>query len=143
MIIYRYYMKHKLIKNDRISKILSLVLAIAVLVIFYYLVGCPIRWISGITCPSCGMTRAAISLLKFDFASAFNYHPLIFILPIIAIIYCIRNHLTKKTQTIFLFIFIALFFIVYILRLFAGSEIVYIDFKSGIIYKIFIFLKEY
>lgn len=134
-------MKHKLIKNDKISKILSYFLTIAALVVFYYLVGCPIRWITGITCPSCGMTRAALSLLKFDFISAFTYHPLIFVLPIFVVIYFIRNRLPKKTQTFFLYTFIILFIVVYILRLFAGSEIVYIDFKSGIIYKIFNLLK--
>ena len=134
-------MKQKLIKNDKISKILSNFIAIAALVVFYYLVGCPIRWITGITCPSCGMTRAALSLLKFDFVSAFTYHPLIFVLPIFAVIYLIRKRLPKKTQTFFVYTFIILFIVVYILRLFAGSEIVYIDFKSGIIYKIFNFLK--
>lgn len=134
-------MKHKLIKNDKISKILSYFLAIAALVVFYYLVGCPIRWITGITCPSCGMTRAAISLLKFDFVSAYSYHPLIFVLPVFAVIYFIRNRLSKKTRSIFLYTFIILFIVVYILRLFSGSEIVYIDFMSGIIYKFFYFLE--
>lgn len=134
-------MEHKISKKDKIFKIIIYILSITILVLFYYLAGCPIRWLFGFTCPSCGMTRAAISLLKFDFVSAYGYHPLVFLLPVFAIIYCVRNRLSKRTQTIFLSVFIAIFLVVYILRVLSGSEIVYINFESGIIYKIYYFLK--
>ncbi len=37
---------------------------------------CPINFIFKIGCPFCGMTRAHLSALRLDFASAFSYHPL-------------------------------------------------------------------
>lgn len=134
-------MKHILLKKDKLLRIIISVLSISILVLFYCFVGCPIRWLFGITCPSCGMTRAAISLLKFDFASAYFFHPLVFTLPIFAIIYCFRKRLSKRAQTVLLGVFIALFLAVYILRMVSESEIVYANFESGIIYKIFNFLK--
>jgi hypothetical protein len=39
---------------------------------------CPINYVSGISCPGCGMTRAVISLCKLDLARAFYYHPMVF-----------------------------------------------------------------
>lgn len=134
-------MEHKLRNNDKIKKSLIFVLSIAILVVFYYLVGCPIRWMTGVSCPSCGMTRAAMALLKFDFTAAFNYHPLVFLLPIVAIVYCFRKHLSKRTQSIFFVLCIVLMLTVYILRMLSGSEIVFINFESGIFYKIYYLLK--
>lgn len=37
---------------------------------------CLFRKFTGFLCPGCGNTRAAISLLKLDFSSAFSYNPL-------------------------------------------------------------------
>ncbi len=54
---------------------------IAVLVAITVLSGdsmCIIRRITGLPCPTCGMTRAGLSLLYLDFSGAFDYHPLIF-----------------------------------------------------------------
>lgn len=134
-------MEHKFSKKDEITKKLIFILSIIILVVFYYSVGCPIRWMTGVSCPSCGMTRAAMALLRFDFTAAYNYHPLIFILPIVAIVYFFRKRLSKKAQTFFFVLFIALMLIVYILRMLSGSEIVFINFESGIFHKIYYSLK--
>lgn len=40
---------------------------------------CPIRWVVGIECPACGMTRAVNALLHLQFLQAFQYHPLVFV----------------------------------------------------------------
>lgn len=37
---------------------------------------CPIKKLFGISCFGCGMTRGFISILKFDFVSAFKYNAL-------------------------------------------------------------------
>ena len=42
---------------------------------------CPILYLTGMACPGCGMTRALIACLKFDFPLAFRYHPMVFSLP--------------------------------------------------------------
>ena len=37
---------------------------------------CPIRQVTGLQCPGCGNSRAALALLRFDFAASFQYNPL-------------------------------------------------------------------
>ena len=46
---------------------------------------CIFLWLTGIECLGCGMTRALVSALKFDFADALQYHPMFWSLPIIGI----------------------------------------------------------
>ena len=38
--------------------------------------GCPFKKMTGLPCLSCGTSRAALSLLGGDFASAFHFNPL-------------------------------------------------------------------
>jgi len=52
---------------------------------------CAIRFITDVTCPGCGMTRAMLSLGKMDFQGAYLYHPLSFPLFAIATLYAIRG----------------------------------------------------
>ncbi len=40
---------------------------------------CIFNEITGLLCPGCGNTRAALSILRLDFASAFSYNPLCFL----------------------------------------------------------------
>lgn len=43
--------------------------------------GCPVKSLTGIPCPGCGLSRAAVSLLRLDLTAAFRYHPMVFVLP--------------------------------------------------------------
>ncbi len=47
-------------------------------------ISCPILEITGIPCLGCGMTRALLSALKFDFKAAFSYHLMFWSVPVIA-----------------------------------------------------------
>ncbi|HEX7100476.1 MAG TPA: DUF2752 domain-containing protein [Acidimicrobiia bacterium] len=38
---------------------------------------CPFALVTGVACPLCGMTRAALHLIQGDFAGAMAYHPLV------------------------------------------------------------------
>lgn len=59
------------------------ILAAAVLLLD---IGCPIRRLTGIPCPGCGMTRACLAALRLDFAEAFRLHPLWFLpVPLFAV----------------------------------------------------------
>lgn len=40
------------------------------------LIGCPFRGLTGLPCPTCGITRAALALAEFDFAGALLSYPL-------------------------------------------------------------------
>lgn len=78
------------------KKKLMIVVFCMILLIIYLLVGnyfhiylfCPIRKLTGLYCPGCGVTRMCLHLLKGNFYQAFRYNPLLFIcLPIFAIYY--------------------------------------------------------
>ncbi len=48
---------------------------------------CPLKLIFDLDCPFCGMTRAHIAALRFDFKTAFEFHSLFFLgLPYLFII---------------------------------------------------------
>lgn len=58
------------------------VLFIAWLALYLLDIGCVFRLMTGIPCPGCGMTRAWLAALRLDFAAAFAYHPLFWVVPI-------------------------------------------------------------
>lgn len=129
-------MTDKIRNNEKIRRIFITALIVTSVCIFYYAVGCPIRWLTGVCCPSCGMTRAAVSLITLDFKSAFYYHPLVVCLPVAVVLFVFRKHFSEKLLQIFFWLFIVALLIVYIYRILSGSEIVYADFSSGTIYTI-------
>ncbi len=44
---------------------------------------CLFKWIFGLPCPGCGLSRAYLSLLNGQISAAFFYHPLFWLVPII------------------------------------------------------------
>ncbi len=110
----------------KLKKHLSLILTIVLLYGLLYVIGigCPIRFITGISCPGCGMTRAWLSALHLDFKSAFYYHPLFFTVPIIILVILCKNHVNKRVYNIFLIVMIASYVTIYAIRLIQGSDIV-------------------
>ena len=44
--------------------------------------GCPIRWITGIPCPGCGLSRAYLAFFRLVFREAFACHPLFWAVPV-------------------------------------------------------------
>ena len=61
-----------------------------------------------VPCFGCGMTRAFVSALRLDFASAFSYHPMFWSLPLIALYYW-RDGKVFKSEKGNTFVFFALF----------------------------------
>lgn len=133
--------------KEQIKKYLYLIISAGLLCLFLYLtnIGCPIKFITGISCPGCGMTRALFSLLRLDVKNAVYYHPLVFVMPVIVIIILLRNKLGRRLFKIFTVFFIVLFIVVYICRMAdAGNSIVQINVRNGLIGRIlghFIVLK--
>lgn len=109
-----------------------------ILLVFYH---CPFLYFFGIPCPGCGMTRALIAAVRFDFKAAFYYHPLFFVV-IIAAVYMLlkltgRVSVSKKAENNLLKAICILFITVYIIRVLTGSKIVSADFSHSVIYRIF------
>lgn len=123
------------------SRILWVVLA-AVLLMFVMSatgIGCPIKYLTGISCAGCGMTRAVFSALTLNFEDAFAYHPL-WALPIPVCVLLAVLAVKKKLKAFWrlLCAFAIVMLAVYAYRLlFTDSETVTCDISSGLIYKLF------
>lgn len=95
---------------------------VAVIVGFYAVlfalgVTCPIKFITGVSCPGCGMTRAWLCLLSGKFALAFHYHPLVWLPPVALAVYLFRKKLPKWAVNCSLAVAGGLFCGVYLFRL--------------------------
>ena len=119
-------------------------LFVFIVAIFYFLgIGCPTRFLTGIPCPGCGMTRAVIHLAKFDIRGALYYHPLVWTLPIIILLFVYKNKINHILLNALLIVIIALFIVVYIVRIFdVENEVLCIDITNSFIYKIITILKN-
>lgn len=60
--------------------------------------GCPIYRFLGICCPCCGVTRAWICLFRGDVSSAFRYHGLFPLLPLLAVLYIWHGKIPHKWE---------------------------------------------
>jgi len=77
---------------------------------------CIFRRVTGLPCPSCGMTRSYIALFSGDIKSAFFMHPLFWLVPIIFGLLTYSYY--KKVNLTKVYIIIAVIFIVvYITRM--------------------------
>lgn len=128
-------MKHFVVTKDKIKQNIPHILLFLGIAAFYLLVGCPSRVLFGFACPGCGMSRAAAAVLRLDFSLALESHPLVFLLPFAAAVYLFRRKIPQKLLVFLGIAALLLMLAVYIYRLKSGSEIVYIDFERGEIYK--------
>ena len=113
------------------------VLAVVALYLFldFVGIGCPIKFVTGIPCAGCGMTRAWFSLMRGDISGAFYYHPL-FALPVVFIIVWILRKKEKISSLVYrtiLVIGVLIFIAAYIIRLFIPDAVVEIDIRNGLI----------
>ena len=97
---------------------------------------CPIKYITGISCAGCGMTRAWLCALRLDFAAALSYHPLFPLVPP-AIVFLILRKRLPRVSKIALIIIALIFIVVYIFRMIDyGCNIVVFEPKNSLIYRI-------
>lgn len=104
---------------------------------FYLKHGCPIRFFIGISCPGCGMSRALEALLRLDFPLALEMHPLVFLLPVAVLVYFTRKLIPKKFLRLLYAFALILLITVYIARMTQNAAVVYADFESGMLFKLF------
>lgn len=122
--------------------VIIFILIIGIVILNVVGIGCPILFFTGIPCMGCGITRAVLSLLKGDFIGALKYHPLIFLVPLLCLLMfdeSVSNKESKwyKLKNISTYVIIALFIIVYLIRVFIIKDpIVKINIKNGLLYKL-------
>jgi len=116
---------NKIMKSGYFALLPAVVIVLVAILVFNLLgfeYSCVFKALTGIPCPTCGMTRSFLSLLKLDLKSAFYYHPLFWVVPIIAGSFLIKNERIRKYRKAFLVLTVTLFIAVYLLRLFLLSD---------------------
>ena len=104
--------KKKLISKDNVPYIFLGVLLLAIVIRGN---ACILKNITGLPCPSCGLTRAYYAVLGGDIKTAFFCHPLFWAVPFI-FIFAANYKKVKYNKLILLFI-LAVFLAVYIVRM--------------------------
>lgn len=125
----------------RLNRIEVITSVTAVVVLYVILesfgVTCPIKYITGISCAGCGMSRAWIALLHFNLHEAFMYHPLFFLPPVVVIVMLLKSKINIKFYKIFMFTMAGAFVIVYLYRMFIGTgDIVVFEPQNNILFRI-------
>lgn len=104
---------------------------------------CPIKALTGISCPSCGMTRAWYNLLRLDFNKAFYYHPLFSFPLFFVIIYFFKDKFSKNFLRFLFILGLLIIFIVYFMRMMDPKDrVVVFRPHESIIYRTFIYLRN-
>lgn len=125
----------------RLNRI-EVITSVAAVVVLYVIlesfgVTCPIKYITGISCAGCGMSRAWIALLHFNIHEAFVYHPLFFLPPVVVIVMLLKSKINIKFYKIFMFTMVGAFVIVYLYRMFIGTgDIVVFEPQNNILFRI-------
>jgi len=123
----------------RLNRI-EVITSVAAVVVLYVIlesfgVTCPIKYITGISCAGCGMSRAWIALLHFNIHEAFMYHPLFFLPPVVVIVMLLKSKINIKFYKIFMFTMAGAFVIVYLYRMFIGTgDIVVFEPQNNILF---------
>lgn len=117
--------------------------AVFIIAVFYFIleyvfgITCPIRYLTGISCAGCGMSRAWMCLLRLDFAGAFRYHPLFGIPAVGAVLFLFWDRISNRMKKIILTAGGALFLAVYFLRLRDVSDIIVVFRpEEGLLYRL-------
>lgn len=115
--------------------------AIAIIIVYGLFgvlgIGCPIKFVTGISCLGCGMTRAWMSVLRLDIKSAFYYHPAFWLPPIVLLLLYFKYKINIKYYKFFMFTAIGCFVIIYLVRLiWFNDNIVVFQPENSIISKI-------
>lgn len=134
-----------MISRQKIRQILPPVLAVAVLYLLMESIGitCPIKFMTGISCAGCGMSRAWISLLHLDIRRAFAFHPLFFTPPLFLLIYWKKDRLGQRVYKNLIFTFVILYVSVYIVRLWnRADDVVVFRPQDGLMFRILAMIKK-
>lgn len=113
------------------------IIGVAIVILLYVIlkIPCPIRYVTGISCPGCGMTRAFVSAIKLDLAAAFGYNPawVAVIAGGIALTF-LRIFKKERAFEIILYVTLGAIILTYLVRLaFFRDSVVAIELDKGLI----------
>lgn len=99
-----------------------IVCVLAALALYASGIGCPIKFVTGISCPGCGMTRAWIAMLTAQPMLALAYHPLYWTVPLVFVLPLLRPRLSPLLFNVVCISTIIAFTVVWIVRLATPNE---------------------
>ncbi len=132
------YTPLKKMRKEQFSAV-SAVLAVVFLYAVMEAVGitCPIKFVTGISCAGCGMSRAWLSVLRLDLQKSFYYHPLFWLPPVFLIVVFLKKHMSKRTYQTIMFTILSIYVIIYLYRLILGNnDIVVFQPENNIVFRI-------
>lgn len=142
-----YMMKTKF--KNKVSKekkeMFSAIMAVIILYVILENIGvtCPIKFVTGISCAGCGMSRAWMAFLNLDLNKAFYFHPLFLLPPICIFIFVFKNKINIRIYKMMIVTVIILFFCVYLYRMIdAGNDIVVFEPQNGLLFRLINFVKN-
>lgn len=101
---------------------------IAIVVLYVFLsfigIGCPIKFITGISCAGCGMTRAWKCFLTGNIQGAFYYHPLFFLPIFFILLLLFKKKISEVIYKAGMTGMLVVFLVVYIIRLLNPNDTV-------------------
>lgn len=111
-------------KNRKAATLFEILLA---LVLFLFLsdaigVGCPIKFLTGISCPGCGMTRAWLAAFSLRFDLALAYHPLFWTVPPLFGLVLLRTRMDPRLLRGLMAVALLTFLVVWMVRLTTPQE---------------------
>ena len=85
-----------MIRNLKNKLIITAVYLFAAALLYLSGIGCVFRFFLGISCPGCGMTRALLAALRFDFVTAWKFHPMFWSNPVLYLYFIFEEKLFRS-----------------------------------------------
>ena len=100
----------ELLKKDIVQNADKIIVAFLVIAFMDFSLGtvCASKLLCGFPCPFCGLTRAGIKLITFDFESAWALNPLIYYIAILLILWIIHRYLGLISKRLIIALLIVL-----------------------------------
>lgn len=113
--------------------------AVLLILLFYVLlemgfgIGCPFKYLTGISDAGCGMSRAWMSVLRGDFHRAFYFHPLWPLPLLVMVLWSGKRRLPARLYRTLMGLIVLAFLFVWIVRFFVpGQDIVVFEPWNGV-----------
>lgn len=125
-------------RRMRILKFVGIHLtAFAAGLLYIFVIGCPVVRVTGISCPGCGLSRACLSALRLNFAEAFRWYPLFFIVVPFLFLWIhekvFLRRIPQKWKNMALYIVCIAIFTVYIARMILRDPLLRWDVSDSLI----------
>lgn len=89
--------------------VIAVIVAVAALVLYVAGIGCPIKFLTGFSCPGCGLTRAWLEVFQGHPLLAMAYHPFFWAVPVIIVLACMRTERYRRAIAVALCLVIVAF----------------------------------